>query len=209
MVFDLDGVIARTDTMAFLLQRQLLSHPTRAIVGALPAVAWFVLHRHPRVRVRLSRALGRAALSGLTADEYRELAIAVGSELGQNPARQIPTGVASVRRHLRAGDEVVVTTGTEHLLARAFLDAVGLSEVRLIASSLRFDRRVVHYETHNLGRNKVHGFTDRDIDLFYTDSDLDLPVAQLSRHTVLVNPNPRLSRLFRAQVADLEIVRWD
>ena len=82
VVFDLDGVIARTDTMAFLLQRQLLSHPLRAIAGAPPAVAWFVLHRFPRIRVRLSRALGRAALSGLSETEYRALATKVGARRG-------------------------------------------------------------------------------------------------------------------------------
>jgi phosphatidylglycerophosphatase C len=209
VVFDLDGVIARTDTMAFLIQRQLSSHPLRAMAGAFPAVAWFALHRYPRLRVRLSRALGRAALSGLSADEYRELAVEVGSVLGRDPARNIPNGVAAVKRHLLAGDEVVVTTGTEATLSRTFLDALGLSDVGLIATTIRFDSWIVRYENHNLGRDKVRGFVDRKIDVFYTDSDLDLPVARLSRHSVLVNPSPRLTSLFRSQIASLEIVRWE
>ena len=208
VVFDLDGVIARTDTMAFLLQKQLLSHPLRAIAGAVPAIVWFALHRYPRARPPLSRALGRAALSGLSSDEYRALAVRVGTSLGIDPERHIAEGVAAIRRHLLAGDDVVVTTGTEALLSRTFLDSMGLSNVRLIATTIRFGPRMVHYENHNLGPGKVGGFTDRDVDLFYTDSELDLPVARLSRHTVLVNPSPRLARRFRSQIPSLEIVRW-
>jgi phosphoserine phosphatase len=209
VVFDLDGVIARTDTMAFLLQRQLLSHPLRAIAGAPPAVAWFVLHRFPRIRVRLSRALGRAALSGLSETQYGALATEVGTLLGSDPTKQIPAGVAAVRRHVHAGDEVVITTGTEGILSRAFLDAVGIDGVELIATELRFDRRLVRYEVHNLGPAKASRFPGRAIDLFYTDSQLDLEVARLSRRTVLVNPNRRLARLFAANVPGLQVESWE
>ncbi len=195
--------------MAFLLQRQLLSHPLRAVAGALPAAAWFVLRSFPRARVRLSRALGRAALSGMTAAEYGELAVAVGTLLASDPSRSIPAGVAKVRHYLESGAEVVVTTGTEAVLSRTFLDGLGLQDVELIATTLRFDRAIVRYESHNLGHNKVHGFEGRQIDTFYTDSNLDLPVAKLSARTVLVNPGARLARLFEAKVPNLTIVSWD
>lgn len=209
VVFDLDGVIARTDTMAFLLRQQLLSHPLRAIAGAFPAAAWFVLRSFPRARVRLSRVLGRAALSGMTAEEYRELAVAVGTLLASDPSRSIPAGLATVRQYLESGAEVVVTTGTEAVLSRTFLDGLGLQDVELIATTLRFGRGLVRYESHNLGYNKVHGFEGRQIDTFYTDSNLDLHVAQLSAHTVLVNPRARLARLFEAKVKNLTVVSWD
>jgi phosphatidylglycerophosphatase C len=208
VVFDLDGVIARDDTMAALLQRRLLSHPARAAAGALPAVAWFALHRFAWVRVRLSRALGRAALSGMTRDNYDELAKTVGARMGDDPNGSIPEGVAAIQRHLRDGDEVVVTTGTEVVLARAFLDHVGLQGVTLIGTTLRFGRRLVRYENHNLGPRKVSGFVGRDIELFYTDSDLDLSLAMTARRTILVNPDARLARLFSARVANLTIEHW-
>lgn len=208
VVFDLDGVIARTDTMAYLLRRQLFSQPGRAVAGAVPAALWFLLHRYPRARPRLSRALGRAALSGLSAEQYARLARRAGELLGSDPARRIPDGVSAIRRHLDAGDEVVITTGTESTLARAFLDSLGLSGVELVATDIRFDHFVVRYENHNLGSGKVRGFASRQIDLFYTDSDLDLPIAKLSRRTVLVNPTERLAGVFRAQIPELEIVRW-
>jgi phosphoserine phosphatase len=101
-----------------------------------------------------------------------------------------------------------VTTGTEAILARTFLDALGLQGASLIATTIRFDRWVARYDRHNLGREKVRGFVARDIDLFYTDSDLDLPVALLARRTILVNPDARLSQLYRARIAQLTIVRW-
>jgi phosphatidylglycerophosphatase C len=209
VVFDLDGVLARGDTMASLIQQRLLSHPLRAALGALPAAAWFVLHRFPAARIRLSRALGRIALSGMTAAQYRQLAVSVGARLGDDPGRRIADGVIAITRHLRDGDEVVVTTGTEHTVARAFLDQIGLRDVTLIATTIGFDRPGVRYENHNLGQQKAHNLGQRSIDLFYTDSDLDLPVALLSKRTILVNPDSRQTRLFTRHLANLTIVRWE
>jgi phosphatidylglycerophosphatase C len=208
VVFDLDGVIARSDTMAVLIQRQLLSHPLRALRGAIPAAGWYLLRGLPRARVRMSRALGRAALSGLDLEQYRTLAVEVGSELGRDPKWTIAQGAAAIREHLAAGDDVVVTTGTEELLAHAFLGTIGLGATRLIATTLRFGGGV-HYENHNLGPQKVVNLGADRMALFYTDSDLDLPLARLSDRTILVNPSTRLVRLFRGRVTALEIVNWE
>lgn len=208
VVFDLDGVIASHDTMAALIQRQLLSNPLRAIVGALPAIAWTFLRRFPGTRVRMSRALGSIALSGLTRERYVTLAAEVGRTLGTDPAWVIPSGLAAIRQHLDDGDVVVVTTGTEELLSRAFLDTLGLQRVMLVATTARFGRAFARYDNHNLGERKVANLDGRVIDLFYTDSDLDLAVAKLSARTVLVNPDARLERVFRAEIADLTVVNW-
>lgn len=209
VIFDLDGVIARRDTMAVIIQRQLTSHPSRAIAGALPALAWLLLRGLPTVRIRMSRALGRVALRGLTADQYGLLAGEIGTELGRDPGWSFAEGVAAVTRHLADGDEVVVTTGTEHLLARAFLDAVGLAGVDLVATTLRFRGRAVLYVNHNMGQQKVTNLGGRGGDVFYTDSDLDLPLAKLSDRTYLVNPGARLARVFARRIAHLTIETWD
>jgi phosphatidylglycerophosphatase C len=209
VVFDLDGVIARSDTMAVLIQGRLTSHPGRAIGGALPAAAWFVLRGLPGARIRMSRALGRVALSGLSVESYRALAVEVGTRLGRDPGWTIAGGLAAIRQHLNDGDDVVVTTGTEATLARAFLDTIGLAKVELVATILRFDGRSAHYENHNMGRNKVTNLDGRRIDLFYTDSDLDLPLAKLSERTILVNPDAHLGRVFAGQVKNLTTVRWE
>jgi phosphatidylglycerophosphatase C len=209
VIFDLDGVIARHDTMAVIIQRRLISHPGRAIAGALPAVAWLLLRGVPRLRIRMSRALGRSALRGMTAGEYAVLAAEIGAELGGDPEWSIAAGVAAVSRHRSAGDEVVVTTGTEGLLARAFLDAVGLEGVELVATTIRFDGRIASYANHNMGQQKVTNLGGRGGDLFFTDSDLDLPLARLSARTVLVNPDARLERAFRRLIPRLTVERWD
>jgi phosphatidylglycerophosphatase C len=223
VVFDLDGVIASHDTMAVLVRRQLLSSPRRAITGLFPALGWSLLRGVPVLRVRFSRMLGRVALARLSPEQYRRMAQGIGVELGADPAWTIPQGLAAVRRHLAAGDDVVVTTGTEFLLARAFLDALGLDGVDLVATTARFDGDGngngnvngdarpgrAGYDNHNLGAKKVTNLAGREIDLFYTDSDLDLPLAALAAHTILVNPDSRLVRLFSSRVASLEIVRWE
>lgn len=209
VVFDLDGVIASHDTMAALVRRQLLSNPIRAVVGALPAVAWTLLPAFPRARVRMSRTLGSIALSGLTRSRYVVLADGVGRRLGGDPAWVIAQGLAAIRHHVEVGDDVVVTTGTEATLSRAFLDALGLQGVRLIATTVHFGRVRAHYDNHNLGDRKAANLGAPKVDLFYTDSDLDLAVARLSARTVLVNPDDRMERLFRTQVGDLTVVRWE
>jgi phosphatidylglycerophosphatase C len=208
VVFDLDGVIARGDTMAVLVQRRLTGHAGRAALGILPGAAWYLLRGLPGMRVGLSRALGRIALSGLDGAEYAALAAGIGADLGRDPDWIIADGLAAIRGHIDAGDDVVVTTGTETMLARAFLDAIGLSEVRLIATTLEFDRAGAHYANHNLGGRKVANLAGSRIDLFYTDSNLDLPLAALASHTVLINPDARLEREFRARIDHVTVERW-
>lgn len=194
--------------MAVIIQRRMTSHPGRAIRGVVPAIGWLALRGVPRFRIRMSRAMGHSALSGLTADGYAALATSIGTELGRDPAWSFPEGVAAVSRHLAAGDEVIVTTGTEELLSRAFLDAVGLQGVTLVATTMQFDGRSARYANHNMGQQKVTNLDERGGDVFYTDSDLDLPLALLSRATFLINPSPRLAKVFEQQVPNLTIENW-
>lgn len=208
VVFDLDGVIARNDTMAVLVTRRLRSSLRQSLLGIGPGVAWYALRGFGPARVRLSRTLGGVALLGLTADEYAALAAETGTELGNDPSWTIAEGKAAITRHLDAGDSVVVTTGTEQILARAFLDAIGLPGVELIATTLRFEGDHPHYANHNLGAQKVHNLAGRPIDLFYTDSDLDLPVAELAARTVLVNPDAAMEKRFRSHICALDVQRW-
>jgi phosphoserine phosphatase len=208
VVFDLDGVLARHDTMSELIRRRLRSSAWRTVRGALPAIAWFALGSIPRARIRMSRAVGTVALSGLDGVSYEALAKSLGAELGSDPAWVLGNGVEAARRHLGAGDDVVVTTGTEETLSRAFLDAAGLADAKLNGTRLCFDGGRARYLHHNLGRNKVDGLADRRIDLFYTDSSLDLPVASLSDHTVLINPDLGLERAFRSRIQNLTVEQW-
>ena len=209
VVFDLDGVIARHDTMSELIRRRLRSRPGRILQAIVPAIAWLVLGGIPAMQIRMSRAIGTIALSGIDGDDYTALATALGAELGKSPMWVLEPGVAAAQQHLSAGDDVIVTTGTEEILSRAFLDAAGLADAKLIATRLRFDGAKVRYVHHNLGRHKVGGLVGRRIDLFYTDSSLDLPVARLADRTVLINPAPRLELHFRARIQNLTVERWN
>ena len=213
VVFDLDGVIARSDTMAALIQRQLLGHPLKAVAGAIPAALWFALRGIPGVRMRMSRALGCVALSGLDDDSYAKLARQVGEQLARDPRWTLADGRAAVLEHQAQGDRILITTGTEAILARVFLDAIGLDAIALIGTAIRFEQHRPRYAFHNLGPNKVTSLRERTgaaaIDLFYTDSNLDLPLAKLAARTILVNPDARLERVFRAQIPSVEVARWD
>lgn len=208
-VFDLDGVIARNDTMEVLVRRMLVRNPLRALLS-IPFVAlWFFIPSKVAWRGRLSGVLGGIAFSGLSERRYRSIARRVGRELGAQRAWALTSGSELLRAEVASGRNVLVSTGTEYEIARSFLDEIGFPGVELSATTMRFGRWFVRYQNHNLGAMKVRNLGGRNPTLFYTDSTADLPLARVSAATVLVNPDAAVEADFRREIANLSVVRWD
>lgn len=160
-------------------------------------------------RSRAIRIAVRAALLGLTTDELTRRMRAFGADLADEPGRVIRAGVAAAGAHLASGDRVVVVTASEENLARAFLDALGLHTVELVASRVRGRSGVVH----NRGEEKVRHLAARGIappwQVVYSDSLTDLPMLAAARQAVLVNAAPRdLARARAALPGRVSDVRW-
>jgi phosphatidylglycerophosphatase C len=176
------------------------------LVALLPAVPLAVLKAQ---RSRAIRLVVRAALLGLPAAELTRRTRAFGADLAREPGRVIRAGVAAVRAHAASGDRVVVVTASEQNLARAFLDALGLSTVELVATRVYGRSGVVH----NRGAEKVRQLAARGITppwhVAYSDSLTDLPMLAGARHAVLVNAAPRvLARACAALPGRVSAVRW-
>ncbi|MGW5555846.1 haloacid dehalogenase-like hydrolase [Micromonospora sp. NPDC003944] len=208
VIFDFDGVLVRGDAFGLFLRRT-------AFVGArLPlAVVALVLLAPiatiPALRPWVARWVSRIGLWGRNADQLRAELERFGADLAAEPGRVIGPGLRMILDHLAAGDRVIVVTACEHTLARAVLDALGLTGVELVASHIHGPRLIVH----NQGPTKVAQLAAEGVTspwrVAYSDSLSDLPVLRAAEQPVLVNANARqVSRARRSLGTRLTTVTW-
>ncbi|KNY04485.1 HAD family hydrolase [Microbacterium sp. GCS4] len=204
-VYDLDGVLSRSDTMAALVFARLRRRPWLAGSVALLALAAALAGPNGRLRPRCNRAIVHLALAGVTEEEYLQLADAVARRLAARDDNA-PEGVLAALRRSASEGVVVVSTATERWLAQRYLAEIGVTGVQVHASQLRFLADGARFAAHNVGENKAAAFRaafpGEEIAVLHTDSASDLPLARTSAETVLVHPSPRTLRAFaRAGVA--------
>ncbi|HVI25713.1 MAG TPA: haloacid dehalogenase-like hydrolase [Xanthomonadaceae bacterium] len=114
--------------------------------------------------------------------------------------RLLPLGLAALRRHLQAGDRVLVATGAPPRLARAILAFAAHEDVPVIGTELGprlggvGPRRHCHAEM-KMAMLREAGYGD--IAVAYSDSSADLPLLRAARAPVVVNPKPGRIALFR------------
>ncbi|MCA3236823.1 MAG: HAD family hydrolase [Curvibacter sp.] len=118
-----------------------------------------------------------------------------------------PQALDLVRRHQRAGDEVLIVTATNEFVTRPIAERFGVSE--LIAVELERDAHGwITGEirgTPSFREGKVRRFHDwladrglqreRLLVTFYSDSTNDLPLMDNADHPVATNPDDRLRAL--------------
>ena len=205
VLFDLDGVLVNGDSFALFMRRAGAVGWRRAtgFVGVLAAVP---LALFPQQRSRAIRLVVRAGLLRMSTEELRRRAAAFGTVLAREPGRVRRDALAAVRGHLAAGDLVIVVTASEQTLARAYLDALGLEDVELVASQ-------IHRKVHNRGAVKLHQLATRGIlppwRRAYSDSLTDLPMLCGARSPVIVNASQRMLARARSVLGDrLVSVTW-
>jgi phosphatidylglycerophosphatase C len=204
-LFDMDGVLVKGDSFALFMRRAAAVGWRRAsgFAGLLAAAPLALV---PRQRSRAIRLAVRAGLIGMSTEEVRRRAKAFGEALAKEPGRVRQDGLAAAQSHIRAGDRVVVVTASEQTLARAYLDAIGLDEVELIASQ-------VDDGIHNRGAVKPRQLVARGIcppwQVAYSDSLTDLPMLCGARRAVLVNASQRTLAKARKALGDRVVpVAW-
>ncbi|MDF2048178.1 haloacid dehalogenase-like hydrolase [Microbacterium sp. Kw_RZR3] len=211
VLFDLDGVLLRGDTMASLVVRRLVRHPRR-MMRAAPTLARLLGAGPETERARSAhRRLVQLALDGLERHEYEELAVHTARRLAADPRRRVAACVRAACMALHRGERVLVVTATERVLARAYLDAIGLRSAELSASELGGPPRRLGWERHNVGEAKVESVRELGVAVeqarFFTDSVSDLPLALRVRAVVLVNPSRRSARVFRDRIPGHTLLR--
>lgn len=198
MLFDLDGVLLRGDTMAHLVKTALARRPWRMPAALALLLCARAVPGHSCARAASNRALVRLALRGVPESHYLELVADTAHRLSDTSADQglIDEAIA----HRASGARVLVVTATERSLAEAYLSVVGLEDVEVLASSISF-RQQPRLDTHNVGPAKVEAARQAGADLssalLYTDSSSDLPLMRAVREVVLVNPGRSTQRAVR------------
>lgn len=196
-VFDLDGVLSRSDTMATVVFARLRRRPWLVLPVAVLAVIVVLSPAHGALRPRCNRAIVRIALAGLSEDAYRALAADAARTLAARPGNA-PAAVIAAVHEAQAAGVCVVTTATERFLAQSYLECIGVGATSVQASEFSFGEGP-RFAVHNVGAAKLVAFrsvyADVGIDRLYTDSASDLPLARHSSATVLVRPSRRSVRL--------------
>ncbi|MDF9717066.1 haloacid dehalogenase-like hydrolase [Nocardioides sp. ChNu-99] len=209
-VLDFDGVVVRHDSTVELLRRRLRARPWLLPVAAGPLVGYAVTSVAPPLRAPASLLVVRAALVGSRRADVEEAAWRLGAELAADPAWRVDAAVDVMRAHLAEGDVTVVSAGLA-VTVRAFLDALGLAEVRVVASriaggiggSLLTDHT---YGAHKVVRAAAAGITAWDH--AYTDAASDFPLLERARHRHLVNARRPVVAAARLRWPDVEVLTW-
>lgn len=116
-----------------------------------------------------------------------------------------PAGRHAVKRHREAGDFVAIVTGATRYVAEPVAAELGIPNV--ICSELeldvegRFTGRIIEPLCYGLGKiertAKVaerEGFSIEDA-TFYSDSITDLPLLEVVKAPIVINPDRRLRRI--------------
>jgi len=214
VVFDFDLTLTRWDTADRFFRWMLRRDFWRIglVVAALPILAPLLIHHASRrwpIRFAVWVATwGRTPeiLSMLVEEHIRSLPAGCEAVL-------LPEALDRVRSHVERGHRVVVATGSLEPLARALLDDAGLTQVPLVASTLRPFFGGWVRDQHCFGPNKIPMLTARGFappwDVAYTDHSADLPVLRLSVERYLVSPTPTcLASIRRALDTEATVLAW-
>ncbi|MBN8737218.1 MAG: haloacid dehalogenase-like hydrolase [Xanthomonadales bacterium] len=210
VLFDFDGVLIHGDTFGgFVRDRYARGWWRKALL--LLAAPWLLLAM-PFSRRTVLRTLVRVGLLGLSEARYRELAGTFAAALVHRPRQFSREGLQALRRHVAAGDRVLIVTGCEDTLVRGVLEGLGVEGVEVLASRLQAGWFGVRSAWHNIGPRKVESLARHGIDawqLAYSDSSQDLPMLALAVEAVLVNATPRsCMRVEKALGRSVTRVEW-
>jgi phosphatidylglycerophosphatase C len=193
VLFDLDHTLVRFDSSARFMRELLVASPVRlpAAIAAGPALA--ALWAIPRRRTQaLSGALWLATAA--RGDRLAPLMEAFVARHFDDARHVWPHALAALRRHVDAGDRVVVVTGSSELLAARICEAIGAPGVEVVGSTVTPWRSGWISDVHCVGRRKVARLAARGLtppwDVVYTDSVSDLPLLRGAHRRVLVNARP-------------------
>ena len=127
-------------------------------------------------------------------------------------SRLLPVALDVLRHHRERGDRVVVATGAPPELARAILAFAAHQDVPVIGTIVgpRFGAVGARRHCHHAEKVRMlreHGYAE--IDVAYSDSSADLPLLQLAKSPVVVNPKRDAIDGFRRRLpSGTPILNW-
>jgi phosphatidylglycerophosphatase C len=195
VIFDFDGTLVSRDSVIDFALRYCARRPARflALAAVLPLAA---LMRLRSLRSAASVLLWAMTIGASTRRFVIELRAYARDKLPDFAHDAI---FAELTRHLRAGDRVVIATGTLAPLVRGLLGARSHERLPVVGSRLRRKWGGLVAETHCVGRVKVRELERRfgivEWVSVYTDSFADRSLMSRASDITLVSPSTRtLSR---------------
>jgi phosphatidylglycerophosphatase C len=209
-VFDLDGTITRTDTLAPFVLGYLRSSPRRwpRLLRVLPAAARFAVDRD---RGAFKGAVIHATLGGVSRPELaRWTERFVARLLRRGVYRQ---ALQTIDTHRRRGDHLVLMSASTDLYVPQIAQALGFDEALCTRvrwnDNQRLDGRLTSPNCRGMEkRRQLAALIERLAPgrvYTYGNSRADLPHMQLAQEATLVNGPARLRATPPAQ---LRRVRW-
>jgi phosphatidylglycerophosphatase C len=214
VLFDFDGVIVRHQTLELFFRERLSGMGRWRVLLVLPLMPFVPLLIGS---VAGSRLLGRVFLRVVTLGRresaYRRQLTAFARTYARRPGVFLRDAVATLRRHVDAGDRVVIISGNDITLVEAILDEVSLSGYELVASQTRGGLFGVHFTRHNVEALKVSTLeragVPRPWAVAYSDSLSDLPMLRAADTAKLINPSPKIEKkAARALGEKLQVLHW-
>jgi phosphatidylglycerophosphatase C len=210
VLFDFDGVLFQGDSFSmFMRQRYRQSFWCKAL-AVLTMPWWLICALFSRWWA--ARALVHVALFGMGQKRYQQAAEAFADQVVRRPRQFYRDGLQALRKHIDAGDRVIVVTGCEQVLAARLLSQLGLPQVGVIGTQIKPGWFGMRVKVHNVGRRKVQSLAAQGIKTWaaaYGDSMLDVPMLKQAREAVLVNGTPKLcKRVEKALGRTVTRVAW-
>ena len=191
VVFDFDGTLVNRDSLFDFSVRYCLKRPARLLLLAA-VLPWAGLRALRSPEAALSVLLWAMTLGASTRSLVRELR-RYGREVLPSYANEVIFG--ELTRHVRAGDHVLIATGSVPLLVRALFTARGLPWLPIAGTRLRRKWGGLIAETHCTGETKVRELRRRfgihHWSAVYTNSFADCPLMRDTSDITLVGPSPR------------------
>jgi phosphatidylglycerophosphatase C len=210
VLFDFDGVLFQGDSFSMFMRHRYKQSWLSKILAVVTMPWWLPCLLFSRWWA--ARTLVHVALFGMGQKRYQQLAEDFADQLVRRPRQFYRDGLQTLRRHVAEGDEVIVVTGCEQMLAARLLVQLGLSEVGVIGSQLKPGWSGMRVKVHNVGRRKVQSLAARGVKAWraaYGDSMLDAPMLKQAREAVLVNGTPKLcKRVEKALGRSVTRVAW-
>ena len=213
VLFDFGGVLMRGDAFSRFVCSRFRRSWWRSLLALIVLPVLLPFYAIRSLRMPVIGIFVRISLLGTSQARFEALTRAFALELVGKPRIFIREGISAMRRHIVAGDRVIIVTGCEETLVRAIFDSIGLRDLEIIASRLRGGRLGMRKLVHNFGTAKpgqiaLHGISE-PWDLAYSDSAHDIPMLKRARSAVMVNADARTRlRVRRALGREPSAVNW-
>lgn len=198
--FDLDDSLINKDASTLWI-RWRAKHERWAIVeGVLALTSLYRAYKKGTVTHWKLSNYYRTRTRNLTPDDYQRMVNAFFEEYGQ--LHIYPQAASLLFAYQQRDAEIVMITGADDVVAKAYAKALGIKEVisnRLEVNDTN-DRILGLQQPLCYGSGKVilaaeflqqRGLSFKDC-AFYTDSHADLPLLEEVAQPVVLNPNPEL-----------------